>query len=116
MRNGEGVYGLRRALVLAGSETQVMSLWPVSDKGTRDLMIEYYRRLLNGEGRSAALRQVQLRMLKATANANDDKNRLLVTKSGKKAGEKSAPKNYSHPYYWASFIQSGEWANLEGKR
>jgi CHAT domain-containing protein len=21
-----------------------------------------------------------------------------------------------HPYYWASFIQSGEWANLEGKR
>src|SRR5262249_33098553 len=27
--SGEGVYGLRRALVLAGSETQVMSLWPV---------------------------------------------------------------------------------------
>jgi len=22
----------------------------------------------------------------------------------------------SHPYYWASFIQSGEWGNLEGKR
>jgi hypothetical protein len=21
-----------------------------------------------------------------------------------------------HPFYWASFIQSGEWANLEGKR
>jgi CHAT domain-containing protein len=29
VRNWEGVYGLRRALVLAGSETQVMSLWPV---------------------------------------------------------------------------------------
>jgi len=54
VKNGEGVYGLRRALVLAGSETQVMSLWPVSDKGTRDLMIEYYRRLLRGEGRGAA--------------------------------------------------------------
>jgi CHAT domain-containing protein len=21
-----------------------------------------------------------------------------------------------HPYYWAAFIESGEWANLEGKR
>jgi CHAT domain-containing protein len=21
-----------------------------------------------------------------------------------------------HPFYWASFIQSGEWANLDGKR
>jgi CHAT domain-containing protein len=44
VKNGEGVYGLRRALVLAGSETQVMSLWRVSDKGTSELMIEYYKR------------------------------------------------------------------------
>jgi CHAT domain-containing protein len=128
VKNGEGVYGLRRALVLAGSETQVMSLWPVSDKGTRDLMIEYYRRLLKGEGRSAALRAVQLQMLKAKAAADQDEDRLLVTKSqqdkdrilktknGKKSSEKTAPKDYSHPYYWASFIQSGEWANLDGKR
>jgi CHAT domain-containing protein/Flp pilus assembly protein TadD len=131
VKNGEGVYGLRRALVLAGSETQVMSLWPVSDKGTRDLMIEYYRRLLRGEGRSAALRAVQLQMLKAKAAADEDEDRLLVAKSqqdkdrilksktGRKSGERSAPpklNDYSHPYYWASFIQSGEWANLQGNR
>jgi CHAT domain-containing protein len=90
IKNGEGVYGLRRALVLAGSETQVMSLWPVSDEGTRDLMIEYYKALKAGQGRSEALRQVQLKMLSS--------------------------KNHNHPYYWASFIQSGEWANLDGKR
>ena len=48
VKNGEGVFGLRRALSLAGSETQVMSLWPVSDLGARDLMIEYYK------GRGAA--------------------------------------------------------------
>jgi CHAT domain-containing protein/Flp pilus assembly protein TadD len=90
VRTGDGVYGLRRALVLAGAETQVMSLWPVSDRGTRDLMIGYYKSLQAGAGRSEAMRQVQLRMLK------DPRRR--------------------HPFYWASFIVSGEWANLDGKR
>jgi CHAT domain-containing protein/Tfp pilus assembly protein PilF len=88
VKNGEGVYGLRRALVLAGSETQVMSLWKVDDSVTRDLMIEYYTRLQKGEGRAEALRQVQLEMLRS-------RNR--------------------HPYYWSSFIVSGNWRNLAGQ-
>jgi CHAT domain-containing protein len=118
VKNGEGVYGLRRALVLAGSETQVMSLWPVSDKATRDLIIEYYRRLLKGEGRSAALRQVQLQMLAGQWRSGTDANRLLVAKGqpGATPKESTRARDYSHPYYWASFIQSGEWANLDGKR
>ena len=90
VKNGDGVYGLRRALVLAGSESQMMSLWPVSDTGTRELMIDYYKQLKAGQGRSEALRQAQLKML-----ANPKRR---------------------HPFYWASFIQSGEWANLSGKR
>jgi tetratricopeptide (TPR) repeat protein len=90
VKNGEGVFGLRRALSLAGSETQVMSLWPVSDLGARDLMTEYYRALERGEGRGDGLRRVQIEMLKR--------------------------KGRRHPFYWASFIQSGEWANLEVKR
>ena len=90
VKNGEGVYGLRRALVLAGAETQMMSLWPVSDEGTRDLMIAYYKALQAGQGRGEALRQVQLKML--------------------------ARPDQRHPFYWASFIQSGEWASLDGKR
>ena len=89
VRSGEGVYGLRRALILAGAETLVMSLWPVSDQGTRDLMIAYYKSLQSGEGRSEAMRQVQIRML--------------------------ADPERRHPYYWASFIVSGAWANKEGK-
>ncbi|NEQ39671.1 MAG: tetratricopeptide repeat protein [Okeania sp. SIO3I5] len=84
---GEGVYGLRRALVLAGSETQVISLWIVDDSGTKDLMIDYYQRVLNNqEGRSEALRQVQLGML--------------------------GDRIYQHPYYWASFLPSGEWEGI----
>lgn len=89
VKNGEGVYGFRRALVLAGSETQIMSLWPVEDKAT-GMLIGYYRRLLAGEGRGEALRQIQLERLK------DRKLR--------------------HPYYWSSFIQVGEWGNLNGQR
>jgi CHAT domain-containing protein/Tfp pilus assembly protein PilF len=91
VKNGEGVQGLRRALVLAGSESQIMSLWPVSDEATKDLMIPYYKALRQGEGRSEGLRQVQLQMLRGR-------------------------KDRRHPFYWAPFIQSGEWANLDGQR
>jgi CHAT domain-containing protein len=80
---GDGVYGLRRALVLAGSRSQVMSLWRVDDAATRDLMVDFYKRLLAGAGRADALRDAQLEML--------------------------AIPNREHPYYWAAFIQSGDW-------
>ena len=90
VKNGEGVYGLRRAFVLAGTETLVMSMWPVSDYVTREMMTAYYKGLKQGQGRGEAMRQVQLSMLKS--------------------------KDRAHPFYWASFIQSGEWANLDGKR
>ena len=90
VKNGEGVYGLRRALVLAGAESQVISLWEVADKPTRELMVGYYTGLQRGEGRSEALRKVQLTMLRS--------------------------RDRRHPYYWAGFIESGEWANLAGRR
>jgi CHAT domain-containing protein len=80
---GEGIYGLRRALVIAGSESQLISLWKVEDEATKDLMVNYYKRLLNNQGRSEALRQTQLEMLKN--------------------------ETYQHPYYWAAFIPSGDW-------
>ena len=40
--SGDGVYGLRRALVLAGAASQVVSLWSASDASTRALMRDYY--------------------------------------------------------------------------
>lgn len=86
--NGKGVFGLRRALVIAGSETQVMSLWKVNDLATQELMVYYYTGLVDGKGRSEAMRQAQLLLLKH--------------------------KNFAHPYYWASFIVSGNWESLVG--
>jgi CHAT domain-containing protein/Flp pilus assembly protein TadD len=90
VRDREGVYGLRRAFVLAGAETLVMSLWPVSDYVTRETITAYYAGLKKGLGRGEALRLAELATMKR--------------------------KGRRHPFYWASFIQFGEWANLDGRR
>lgn len=108
VRSGEGVYGLRRALVLAGSESQVMSLWQVSDEATRDLMISYYTRLMAGEGRTEALRQVQLEMLRSGK----------VEAGGRQRGigvQGSGAEDRRHPYFWAAFIQSGDWRGMQAQ-
>ncbi|MGH9843947.1 MAG: CHAT domain-containing tetratricopeptide repeat protein, partial [Blastocatellia bacterium] len=52
VKTGEGVYGLRRALVLAGSETQVSSLWRADDQVTRKLMKDFYGNLNAKMGRA----------------------------------------------------------------
>ena len=67
-----------------------MSLWPVSDQITRQMMSGYYAALKAGLGRGAALRHMQLQIMKRTGRA--------------------------HPFYWASFIQAGEGANLDSQR
>jgi CHAT domain-containing protein len=82
---GQGVYGLRRALVVAGAETVVMSLWKVNDDTTSLLMEAYYRNLLAGQGRATALREA-MRSLRV-----------------------SLP----HPHYWAPFIALGRDAPLQ---
>jgi CHAT domain-containing protein len=83
---GGRLYGLRRALVIAGSQTQVLSLWIIDDEGTKDLMVKYYKNLDAGKGKHEALRQAQLDFLKIP--------------------------EYQHPYYWASFVASGDWSPL----
>lgn len=85
VRLGQGVYGLRRALVAAGAETVVMSLWKVDDDTTHALMESYYRNLLDGQGRTAALRAA-MQALRATQ---------------------------PHPSFWAPFISSGSDAPLD---
>ena len=57
-----------------------MSLWKVPDEETQELMVDFYRRLLAGEGRAEALRQAQLAM---------------------KA-------KYPEPFYWGAFNCQGD--------
>lgn len=80
VKTGEGVFGLRRAFVLAGARTLVMSLWKVPDQQTQELMVEFYRRILDGKPRSDALREAQLEI----------------------------KKKYPDPLYWGAFICQGD--------
>jgi CHAT domain-containing protein/tetratricopeptide (TPR) repeat protein len=76
---GEGVFGLRRAFILAGAKTLVMSLWKLPDHETRELMTNFYHYLLEGSSRTDALRRAQLAM------------------------RETRP----HPFYWGAFICQG---------
>jgi CHAT domain-containing protein len=44
-RGGQGIASLQQALMAAGVRTAVTSLWKVPDEATRELMVDFYRRL-----------------------------------------------------------------------
>jgi CHAT domain-containing protein len=83
---GQGVYGLRRAVMVAGAQTLLTSLWKVDDKATRDLMKRYYGNLLKGMGRADGMREAA----------------------------QFVRKKRPHPYFWAPFITIGRSDALTG--
>ncbi len=82
--SGEGVIGLSRALVYAGAKNIIVSFWKVSDESTAELMVDFYKTLLQNktQGFSEVLREAKLGLI------NGDK--------------------YSSPYYWAPFVLIGK--------
>ena len=80
--NGDGVFGLQRGFKLAGVKTLLMSLWPVHDKATELLMIEFYRNMLNGDTKINALNKAK----KYIKNYSDEEY------------------DFSDPEYWAGWI------------
>jgi CHAT domain-containing protein len=84
----------------------------VSDAATRDLMVAYYKRLQAGEGRTDALRQVQLAMIKSTTTQSQSGAQRGL---GGELGLSVKAADRSHPFYWASFIQSGAWTAMTDK-
>jgi CHAT domain-containing protein len=92
-KTGEGVYGLQRALTVAGARSTLLSLWKVDDDATRAFMVRYYTLLKEGKGRGEALVQVQ---------------REFRTDPAYKA------KNWDRPYYWAAWQLTGDWKPIQG--
>jgi CHAT domain-containing protein/lipopolysaccharide biosynthesis regulator YciM len=87
VRRGQGVYGLRRAFLIAGAQTLVTSLWRVDDEATRALMVRYYQNLLGGADHVESLRQAAL----------------------------AVRRRHPHPYYWAPFVIVGRGGPLSAK-
>jgi len=82
--NGEGLIGITRGFMYAGSARVVASLWKVDDEATAELMKKFYEGILkDGQTPAEALRAAQMWM----RNQN----------------------RWKAPYYWAGFILMGEW-------
>jgi CHAT domain-containing protein len=79
VQTGEGVFGLKRAFILSGAKTVVMSLWSVPSKETTELMTEFYKLMSEGKKKSEALRQAKMNMMSKKPN----------------------------PYYWGAFVMTG---------
>jgi CHAT domain-containing protein/Tfp pilus assembly protein PilF len=87
VKNGEGVYGLRRAFTQAGAKSLVMSMWEVPDVETKELMVNFYKNLQSGKmNRAEALRQAALTQRQTVKARYGNDN----------------------PYYWAAFVFLGE--------
>ena len=84
VHDGEGVFGLRRAFMIAGAKRLMMSLWKVPDQQTQELMNIFYEALRRGISCPDALHEAQQR-LKQT---------------------------YTHPFHWGAFICQSDPAPL----
>ena len=80
LQRGEGVSGLARMFIYAGTKGVVCSLWSVDDRETANLMVSMYRHLQKEQPAADALRAAQLEMIQAGKG----------------------------PLYWAPFILIGE--------
>ena len=77
----DGLVGLNRAFVLAGTPNVVFSLWKVYDKVSAKMMAQFYTQILAGQDYSGSLRHVKLRMIEDPVTAS--------------------------PHYWSSFLLLG---------
>jgi tetratricopeptide (TPR) repeat protein len=119
---GEGVLGLRRAFMVAGVETLVMSLWSVPDLATAVLMQRFYTNLLHRVmGRREALREAQfftrdatIADLRATWLSAEVMQRVaqldrrLFRHMQYLAQQPDDHRPFYHPLNWGAFICQGK--------
>jgi len=79
---GEGLMAMTRGFTYAGVNNIIFSIWKVSDKHTKELMISFYEELLNENDFSKSLKNAKLNMINDVSNA--------------------------FPLFWAGFLLIGE--------
>jgi tetratricopeptide (TPR) repeat protein len=91
--SGEGIAGLTRAFLSAGSASVMATMWDVADEPTYRLVPQFYRSRTRGQSKAEALRSAQLRL-------------LADLRAGRvKLGTLTLPED---PFFWAGFVLIGE--------
>jgi tetratricopeptide (TPR) repeat protein len=106
--SGEGVFGLRRAFVVAGSKTLLMSLWSVPARATAYLMERFFRYLHIGLGRLEALSRAQLDVRTVTAGEllQFPLGREILQELPQTYGDEDCP--LSDPHFWGAWVLQGD--------
>lgn len=99
---GEGTMGLSRGFLLAGSKSVLASLWPIDSQATVKFMVSFYNHLKSGKTKSESLRLTQLEFMKVVNTGKSSSRGIKVTSNSTQKSK------FSHPYYWAPFVLTGE--------
>jgi CHAT domain-containing protein/tetratricopeptide (TPR) repeat protein len=95
--SGDGVIGLTRAFLYAGTASVIASLWDVADRPTSQLVVDFYRNWLRDKDKALALRAAQLHLMRELRAGH-----IKITTP---SGDIVLPEA---PVFWASFILLGE--------
>lgn len=105
---GEGLMGIGRAFMVAGSKQVVVSLWPVESMATMDLMISFYQDLQKSGNPVAALATAKnkIRKTKAPQSTLGEDRGLKIKKNGLRPEGEDDPRFHgrANPFYWSPFI------------
>jgi CHAT domain-containing protein len=91
MGGGDELLGLMRAFLSGGAASVVLTLWAVEDRSTAQIMEAFYRHLVNGSDKGAALRCAQIQFIRGDYKLLDIQLEY-----------------YAHPYFWAPFFLVGD--------
>ncbi len=118
--NGKESEGFAYLAQSLGAKTVLASLWKVSDAGTPELMIRFYK--LRSENpamsKGEAFRQAQLSLLGNDADVKSNGNSAGKRSDLVKFDDaeinlplfvKDAKKPFAHPHYWSAFVLIGNW-------
>jgi CHAT domain-containing protein len=109
IQNSEGVFGLRRALAIAGAKYVITSLWKIPTKPSALLMQKFFKLYKSGMHPATALSAAQKYVRNMTLG-NLKRSQLGLEVIAELQISEDAPYNLqplSHPYFWGAWICQG---------
>ncbi|MEM6719280.1 MAG: CHAT domain-containing tetratricopeptide repeat protein [Bacteroidota bacterium] len=90
LKKGEGVMSLARGFFNAGAKSVISSLWDINEKASNEIIQEFYKNIVAGDIKSAALQKAKLTYIQNNANTSE-----------------------ASPYYWSALILTGDACSIQ---